>query len=140
MPEGTARPAHPLGVLPGFLLRMAPAMRSIAGPAGAPLGLRLCFFLFSFALYVRRPRRAVPACCRANSSFRVPSGTPAPGFRDAGNNKGYGTLYSVGSNGYGWTSTIVSTSAHFLNFSNIWLRPEDHGNRAYGLPLRCLQE
>ncbi len=26
----------------------------------------------------RRPRRAVPSCCRANSSFRVPSGTRAP--------------------------------------------------------------
>ena len=42
-----------------FYSRMAHAIRSIAGPAGAPLGLLLWFFLFSFALYVRRPRRAV---------------------------------------------------------------------------------
>ncbi len=33
-PCGRAHRAHPLGVLPGFLFRMAHAMRSIAGPAG----------------------------------------------------------------------------------------------------------
>ncbi len=46
VPGGTARPAHPLGVLLGL-------SRPYLG---------------------RRPRRAVPSCCRANSSFRVPSG------------------------------------------------------------------
>ncbi len=50
-------------------------MLRLVRPAGAPLGLLLCFFLFSFALYVRRPRRAVGTCFQANSSFRVPSGT-----------------------------------------------------------------
>ena len=33
-PYGRARAAHPLGVLLGFLFRMAHAMRSIASPAG----------------------------------------------------------------------------------------------------------
>ena len=49
-------------------------MLRIVRPAGAPLGLLLWFFLFIFALYVRRPRRAVGTCFRANSSFRVPRG------------------------------------------------------------------
>ncbi len=49
-------------------------MLRLVRPAGAPLGLLLWFFLFIFALYVRRPRRAVGTCFQANSSFRVPSG------------------------------------------------------------------
>ncbi len=43
-------------------------------PSGAPVG---CFAGVISALVSRRPRRAVVASCRANSSLRVPSGTRA---------------------------------------------------------------
>ncbi len=63
-----------------------------------------------------------------------------PGFRDAGNNKGYGTLYSVGTSGFNWSSTRTDTSAHYLYFSSPWLNPEGNSSRAHGFLLRCLQE
>ncbi len=67
---------------------------------------------------------------------------PAPGFRDAGNNRGYGTLYYVGSAGYFWSSSIPAGSgnAHFLDFYYYGVYPQGHNSRAYGLQLRCLQE
>ena len=46
----------------------------------------------------------------------MPSG-PAPGFRDAGNNKGYGTWYRVGGGGYSWSSTGSGAYARFLYFN-----------------------
>ncbi len=65
---------------------------------------------------------------------------PAPGFRDAGNNNGYGKLWSVGTYGFGWSSAEADTNARFLYFSCDWIRPDDSYGRAGGLPLRCLQE
>ncbi|MDE6499326.1 MAG: hypothetical protein K2K83_01295 [Rikenella sp.] len=65
---------------------------------------------------------------------------PAPGFRDAGNNNGYGTLYRVGYSGYSWSSAVTGADAHFLNFNFTEVYPNDYNSRAYGLQLRCLQE
>ncbi len=65
---------------------------------------------------------------------------PAPGFRDAGYFNGYGTLYGVGYAGYIWSSSIAGTIAHNLGFYYSWLNPQSSSDRAYGLPLRCLQE
>jgi hypothetical protein len=67
----------------------------------------------------------------------VPSGPP-PGFRVYGS----GMLWYVGSNGYSWSSSIPSGSgnAHFLGFYFDGVGPQNSNYRAYGLPLRCLQE
>ena len=73
-------------------------------------------------------------------SFLLRGWRPAPGFRDAGNNKGCGTLYAVGENGYSWSSTIAGSNARFLSFRYGGLNPQLNSTRAYGLPLRCLQE
>ena len=73
-----------------------------------------------------------------NSDLRVPSNTP--GFRDAGNNKGYGALREVGSAGYSWSSTVSGSNVRFLGFYYYGVNPQDYNHRAHGLPLRCLQE
>ncbi len=70
---------------------------------------------------------------------------PAPGFRDSGYRNatgGSGKLYNVGGAGYIWSSTIPAGSgnAHNLDFGPTWLKPQSHNNRAFGFPLRCLQE
>ena len=64
--------------------------------------------------------------------------TPAPGYR----HRDHGTLYAVGADGYSWSSTIPTGSgyAHYLSFSYSWLDPQSSNYRAYGFPLRCLQE
>ena len=64
----------------------------------------------------------------------------APGFRDAESNRGAGALHSVGINGFSWSSTASGGNAHDLNFSPTWLTPQNSHYRAFGLPLRCLQE
>ena len=66
---------------------------------------------------------------------------PAPGFRDAGSRTG-GRLYEVGFSGFSWSSTIPTGSgnARYLLFYYSWLYPQNSSNRAYGFPLRCLQE
>ncbi|MDE6499142.1 MAG: hypothetical protein K2K83_00350 [Rikenella sp.] len=61
---------------------------------------------------------------------------PAPGFR----HPYHGTLYRVGVNGFSWSSTVTGANAHFLNFYYDGVYPNGSDNRAYGLPLRCLQE
>ena len=65
----------PVGCFTGFSHPNGPCdaqhRRSRRGPHS---GLLLWFSWFRLVLCVRRPRRAVIACCRANSSFRVPSG------------------------------------------------------------------
>ncbi len=65
-----------------------------------------------------------------------------PGFRDAGNNNGYGTLLCVGHYGFSWSSAIPTGSggAHSLNFNFGGIGPQGSYGRAYGFPLRCLQE
>ncbi len=75
----------------------------------------------------------------------MPSGTPAPGFRDSGYRtaeNGAGKLYYVGGLGFGWSSTVPgeSTDALFLGFDSGDIRFYDLNNRAFGFQLRCLQE
>ncbi len=65
---------------------------------------------------------------------------PAPGFRDAMSTRGFGGLRDVGSNGYSWSSTITGSDAHFLYFHCNGVNPQSSNARAYGFPLRCLQE
>ncbi len=65
---------------------------------------------------------------------------PAPGFRDAGNNKRYGTWYRVGYGGYSWSSTGAGAYARFLYFNYGFLARQTNktpGGR--GFQLRCLQ-
>ncbi|WP_294598768.1 hypothetical protein [uncultured Rikenella sp.] len=61
---------------------------------------------------------------------------PAPGLRDAT----AGILFSVGNNGYNWSSTIHTTYGTFLDFRTTFLQPNYASNRAHGLQLRCLSE
>ena len=42
--------------------------------------------------------------------------------------------------GYSWSSSIAGANAHNLGFSYSWLTPQNSNYRAYGFPLRCLQE
>ena len=70
---------------------------------------------------------------------------PAPGFRDSGYRtaeNGAGKLYGVGYAGYLWSSTIPTGSgyAHYLLFNYGGIGPQGNDHRAYGFPLRCLQE
>ncbi len=65
---------------------------------------------------------------------------PAPGYRDAGYYKGFGAVRNVGTHGYSWSSSIAGANAHNLGFSYSWLTPQNSNYRAYGFPLRCLQE
>ncbi|WP_299457482.1 hypothetical protein [uncultured Rikenella sp.] len=65
---------------------------------------------------------------------------PAPGFRDAGNYGRLGSLLSVGSNGYSWSSTVSGTNGMYLNFNVAWLYPSNANGHAYGFQLRCLSE
>ena len=65
---------------------------------------------------------------------------PAPGFRDAGNNKRYGTWYRVGGGGYSWSTTGARAYARFLYFNYGFLARQTNktpGGR--GFQLRCLQ-
>ena len=66
--------------------------------------------------------------------------SPAPGFRDSGYNKGYGVLWYIGYQGFCWSSTVSDSHVHFLDFNPGWLTPQNNYHRAYGFPLRCLQE
>ncbi len=63
-----------------------------------------------------------------------------PGYREAGNNKGYGALREIGLSGFNWASTVRGPNAHYLGFSYIWIDPQTSNYRAYGFQLRCLQE
>ena len=65
---------------------------------------------------------------------------PAPGFRDSGYNKGYGVLRGVGHGGFSWSSTESGTRARYLDFNTGGIVPQHNNYRAYGFPLRCLQE
>ena len=65
---------------------------------------------------------------------------PAPGFRDAGSTKGYGTLFGVGDYGFSWSSFASGDDACRLNFYGGGVYPQNNGCRAYGFQLRCLQE
>ena len=49
-------------------------------------------------------------------------------------------MWSVGYNGFGWSSTEVGAYAYRLYFYNGGVYPQDLSQHAYGFPLRCLQE
>ena len=80
-----------------------------------------------------------PSLAEKNPVF-VCRAAPAPGYRDAGYYKGFGALRDVGSSGYSWSSSLTGTYARNLVFYPGGLYPQDGLSRAYGLPLRCLQE
>ncbi len=65
----------------------------------------------------------------------MPSG-PAPGYRASGS----GMLWGVGYYGYSWSSTESGTRAPCLDFHCGGVYPQNNSYRAYGFPLRCLQE
>ncbi len=54
--------------------------------------------------------------------------------------RGFGGLRAVGASGYSWSSSIAGTNARNLGFGYSWLNPQSSYGRAYGFPLRCLQE
>ena len=70
----------------------------------------------------------------------MPSGTPAPGFRDAFSTRGYGRLWYVGNDGFSWSSFASGGDAYRLGFSFVGIGPQYSSYRAYGFQLRCLQE
>ena len=64
---------------------------------------------------------------------------PASGYRT----REYGGCDGVGINGYSWSVASVSCgSVHGSRFklSNSWIGPLDIDCRAYGFPVRCVQE
>ena len=68
---------------------------------------------------------------------------PAPGFRESGGrgNDTGGDLYSVGSDGYSWSSSVTTGSnGYYFSFGYGGISPNNNGYRAYGFQLRCLQE
>ncbi len=93
----------------------------------------------------RQPRRLLLSVIRQKVSpqkqaQRAPSDTPAPGYRDANSMRGYGAMRGVGSHGYSWSSFVSEDIAYRLGLSNGGISPQGIDNRAYGFPLRCLQE
>ena len=66
--------------------------------------------------------------------------TPAPGFRDAGNEGRLGALEYVGHYGFSWSSTANDTRGIYLHFNATNLNLRGQGHRAYGFQLRCLSE
>ena len=64
---------------------------------------------------------------------------PTSGYRASGS----GGLYSVGADGYAWSSSPSSASSvngSYLGFTNSVVNPEYRDSRAMGLPVRCVQE
>ena len=62
---------------------------------------------------------------------------PASGYLNNSN----GTLNNVGSNGYYWSATPYSQSSGYnLRFGSSNVNPAYSSYRAYGFPVRCVQE
>ena len=105
-------------------------------------------------LFYKGPRRGANASAAETPTFcytteskppkkqaqRARSDTPAPGYRDANSMRGYGAMRGVGSHGYSWSSFVSEDIAYRLGLSNGGISPQGIDNRAYGFPLRCLQE
>ena len=66
--------------------------------------------------------------------------SPAPGYRDAGNNGRLGALAHVGNYGFGYSSSVSGSTGVYLDFYVTGLNPSYAYLRAHGLPLRCLSE
>jgi len=71
----------------------------------------------------------------AAGAFASPLKLPMAGVRY----RSYGSLLSVGSNGYYWSSTVSSTNAHYLYFSSS-SAGLNANNRAYGFSVRCIKD
>lgn len=62
------------------------------------------------------------------------------GFRDAGTRTGgEGALWSVGGQGFSWSSSVSDINGVDLNFHATNLNPSNADRRAYGFQVRCLQ-
>ena len=64
---------------------------------------------------------------------------PATGFRDSG----FGGLYSVGTGGNSWNSSPAGTASvygSYVDFNSSVVNSENGNNRAFGFPVRCVQE
>ena len=61
---------------------------------------------------------------------------PASGYRQSSN----GSFRTVGGYGYCWSSSPSSTSAFYLYFNGNYVNPSNTYSRAYGCPVRCVQE
>ena len=65
-------------------------------------------------------------------------------FEASGNRlSGSGGLTNVGANGYAWSSSpagATSVYGSFLVFFSSDVHPEGSGHRAYGFPVRCVQD
>ena len=64
---------------------------------------------------------------------------PATGYRNSTN----GYLGNMGAVGYGWNSaplSAASVKAANLDISSNHVNPDSGGDRAFGLPVRCVQE
>jgi uncharacterized protein (TIGR02145 family) len=71
----------------------------------------------------------------AAGAFASPLKLPMAGFRSRSD----GSLGSVGSSGFYWSSTVSGTNSRYLNFSSSTaLMLTD--NRAYGFSVRCLKD
>ncbi len=64
----------------------------------------------------------------------------APGYRDAGNNKRFGDLMRVGSNGSCWSSAFSEAYSVFLHLDTQNFASSYVTNCGHGLQLRCLSE
>ena len=65
--------------------------------------------------------------------------SPASGYRASGS----GGLHNVGAGGYAWSSSPSSASSVnglYLYFDGSYVSPESTSGRAYGFPVRCVQE
>ncbi|MDE6499124.1 MAG: hypothetical protein K2K83_00250 [Rikenella sp.] len=49
-------------------------------------------------------------------------------------------MYFLGNCGFGWASSVAGINAYRLAFCCAWVGPNNSDYRAYGFPLRCLQE
>ncbi len=61
---------------------------------------------------------------------------PAAGYRNYSN----ALLDNVGSDGYYWSSTVLSALSYHLHFSSSSVNPAGSNSRGYGFSVRCVQE
>ena len=66
--------------------------------------------------------------------------SPAPGYRDAGNNGLLGELLGVGNRGFSWSSATSGIHGLGLYFHSQHLGTSHSDYRAHGFQLRCLSE
>jgi hypothetical protein len=67
--------------------------------------------------------------------FEVVTSYPATGYRRADS----GAFSSTGSNGICWSTAVIGTNGYYLDFYSTNVRPTYNSSRAYGFPVRCVQ-